>query len=59
MQLRFLCKIWFNNNLEMARISAILFSRHCHRAVFLLSRHCDVCHLFSSRQWCGVVTWWR
>ena len=47
---RFLCKIWFENGTEMARISAI-FLRHCHRAIiFYFSATAT---FFSSRQWRG------
>ena len=49
--LKLCAKFWFG----MAQIwheLAPLVSRHCHRAIFLLSRHRDVRHLFfSSRQW--------
>ena len=44
--LRFLCKIWFENSAERARMGAIFFAllRLCH--YFLLQRHRDVRHLF-------------
>ena len=38
----------------MARISAILFSRHCHRAIiFCFSATATYATFFSSRQWRG------
>ena len=53
MQLRFLCKIWFNNNLEMARISAILF-RATATAPFFYFRDTATCATFLVRA-SGVV----
>ena len=40
------------NDAEMARISVILFSRHCHRAIiFCFSATATCANFFSSRQW--------
>ena len=60
--MRILCKIWFETRAEMARISAIYFSRHCHRAIIFYIIAAATCATFySSRQWCGGASaqhWW-
>ena len=49
---RFLCKILSENGAEMAQISAILFSRHCRRAIIFCFSAIAMCAtFFSSRQW--------
>ena len=53
---RFLCKIWFENAMEMAKISAILFVCPCHRTIiFYFSATATYVTFFSSRQWCGYL----
>ena len=45
---RFLCKIWFKNGAEMAKISAILFSCHCHCAIIFCFSATAMCTTFFS-----------
>ena len=53
--LRFLCKIWFENGAEMARMSAF-FSATATAALFLKFSATEMyATFFSSRQWRGGV----